>query len=458
MVYQRIPKLSFIIADLIAQGATPVMIGGSVRDFVLYGLEYSSRDYDIEVYHCSLEILQKILEGYGVVRLVGKSFGILMIDGIPVDWSVPRIDDAGRKPHVHIDMHMTYAEAFARRDLTFNAIGIDCITGELLDPYHGVADLQARIARAPNLALFVQDPLRLLRVARFVSCLDVTVDSVLSNACRGMSLDQISTERIGFELAQLIQGAYPSKGLRWLHTIGQLSHVLPELALLAGVCQSPVWHPEGDALEHSFQAIDAAARIASLYDTVEKKMIFLYATLFHDIGKKETTRIHDDGKITSYHHATVGAKLVVSLLQRFHVSKTIIEGVRLLVYYHMHLGQYIKTGARIAAYKWLAHALHPFVSMRMLLEVMTADLQGRNADTYKPLLHSFDTVEECRALLIQHNIYEQPEPALLHAIDLLPLYQGKMLGDQLKKAYQLQIDCNISDKAALYQMLTKRAL
>jgi tRNA nucleotidyltransferase (CCA-adding enzyme) len=161
LVFKTHPLLERIVKDLQNVGAVPLLVGGAVRDFFL-GLE--TKDFDIEVYRISAEELQKILEKYGPVSLVGKSFGVFKLHTINVDWSLPRKDSFGRKPDVIIDQNLSFHEAFIRRDLTINAMGINLISGELIDPFNGKNDLEAKVLRAPDKDFFIQDPLRFYRI------------------------------------------------------------------------------------------------------------------------------------------------------------------------------------------------------------------------------------------------------------------------------------------------------
>ena len=103
-----------------------LIVGGTVRDALL---DLPIKDLDIEIYGIALDELEKILKKYGIVRKVGKVFGVLRIDGFSIDWSIPRTDGPGRKPITVFYPELSYKEAFARRDLTINAMGIDCMSG-----------------------------------------------------------------------------------------------------------------------------------------------------------------------------------------------------------------------------------------------------------------------------------------------------------------------------------------
>ena len=184
------------IVDCIAHnGGRAVLVGGAVRDLLLSFDELPAfakgfgghgrmsgrvKDLDIEVHGLTIDQLHQILEKFGQVSLVGKSFGVLRLHGLDIDWSLPRADSSGRHPHVIIDPHMSIADAFKRRDLTINAMGIDLNTFELLDPWNGSHDLKAGILRAPDATLFIEDPLRLFRVMQFIGRFEMKPDDQLN--------------------------------------------------------------------------------------------------------------------------------------------------------------------------------------------------------------------------------------------------------------------------------------
>ncbi len=261
-----------IIAALHAAGGIVLLVGGAVRDLLL---DLPLKDLDIEVHHLEITTLQKILSQFGTVNSVGKAYGVLRINGIDVDWSLPRTDAQGRKPEVVVDPNMSFAQAFRRRDLTINAMGINVVTYELIDPFGGLYDLENKTLRAPDLEKFVEDPLRFYRVMQFVARFEFKPDADLNLICSRMNISEVSRERIEQEFKKaLLLSHSPSLGFRWLNEVGRLQEILPELAVLRNVEQSPQWHPEGDVFEHTMQAIDAAAR--QRYELQHIKLIMKY--------------------------------------------------------------------------------------------------------------------------------------------------------------------------------------
>ncbi len=434
-----------IVAAIARAGGRAFLVGGAVRDLLL---SEEIKDLDIEVHGISLESLQAILSQFGPVSLIGKAFGVLRLHTIDADWSLPRTDSSGRHPQVAIDPGMSIADAFKRRDLTINAMGIDLTTFELVDPWGGCHDLQQKILRAPDAKLFIEDPLRLFRVMQFIGRFDFKPDAQLNEICARMSLEGISVERIEAEFDKLLlKSARPSLGLRWLKAIGRLQEIFPELAATVGVEQEPEWHPEGDVFEHTMQALDAGVPLS--YDSSQQKLIALYALICHDLGKAVTTRMID-GRVRSHGHEVDGVPLATALLKRITRRVDLIAAVEKIVRHHMAPGLLPANGAKLSAYKRLATKLAPEVSMELLTKVAFADSRGRNPVSSLPLSIDVPLVEQFLRMAQEAHVATQPEAPILQGRDLLSMMApGPAMGELLKKAYDIQIDEGIKDKQEL---------
>ena len=344
-LYAQYPKLEQIVAAIISAGGTPVLVGGAVRDIFLGNIP---KDCDIEVYQLSLEELAEILAQFGRVDYVGKVFGVLKVAGVNGDFALPRKDTEGRKPHVHVDPSMEYHDAFIRRDLTINAMGINLKTHALIDPFNGYEDLQKGVLRAPDTDFFVKDPLRFFRIMQFIGRFEYTPDDELEALCSRMDVSTVSRERIETEFAKLfLKSEFPSRGIRWLKKIGRLDEILPEVAALVGVPQREDWHPEGDVFEHTMQALDAAAHLSQGQDD-ERRLTLLYAALCHDLGKAVATK-KIDGIWRSTGHAEQGVPIAQSLLKRITHNQQLIKIVSTLVRYHMEPLNFIRHNAQLPA-------------------------------------------------------------------------------------------------------------
>ncbi len=426
-------------------GGQSFLVGGAVRDLIM-GLPI--KDLDIEVHNLSLDQLSNVMGAFGHVNYVGKSFGVLRLEGLPVDWSLPRTDQAGRKPDVTLDPAMTIEEALRRRDLTMNAMAIDLMSYELIDPFNGVQDIQEHVMRTPDPYFFIHDPLRFFRVMQFISRFALCPDTELNRVCKQMDITHISRERIEMEFNKLmLLSKQPSLGIRWLEHLGRLSEILPELAATRAVPQDPSWHPEGDVFEHTMQALDAAAQ--ENYDSDRQKIIITYAALCHDLGKVVTTRFIK-GRWRAYGHDRAGVPLTRAMLKRITHDRELIDSVSLLVEYHMVPFEWVKSNARPAAYKRLAYTLSPYVTLGMLARLACADKRGRNPELGHPLITPCPEVEEFVRRAEAAGVLHQPEHPVLQGRDLLDsVPSGPELGRLVKEAYNIQIAQNIHDKGEL---------
>lgn len=447
------PLLEPLIQAINAAGGKTLLVGGAVRDLFL---ELPIKDLDIEVHGITLEKLEEILRTFGPVDVVGKIYGVLRVHPFDIDWSIPRSDAAGRKPEVATDPFMNATQAFRRRDLTMNAMGIDLRTFELYDPFGGLQDIEHKVLRTPDATLFIEDPLRFYRVMQFCARFQMEPDDELNKICSRMDVSGVSRERIETEFEKwLLKSEKPSRALDWLNNIGRLKDILPEIAVLQKVRQNPTWHPEGNVYEHTKQALDAAAQLE--YANNKEKLIIMYATLCHDLGKATTTEIHNN-KITSYGHAQEGVRFAKKLLKRVTRNKELVNAVTKLVRYHMHPLQFMEGGAKLSRYKVLAKKLAPDVTLNMLAKVMLADRLGRNPNKQNPLTGPVEDVEKFLDKARKANVLDKEEKPILLGRDLLDVIPpGQQLGDLLKKAYKIQLQQGITDKQELRRRILEIA-
>lgn len=224
------PLLSPILEHLYAYHITPIIVGGYVRD-ALMGKQ-DSKDMDIELYtHHPLESIASLLNPFGKVNMVGKSFGVLKLRLAEweIDFSLPRTESKEGYGHkgfrVHPDSTLDFASAARRRDFTINAIGFDPQTDTLLDPYHGVNDVHHRHLVYVDATTFGEDPLRVLRAIGFAGRFDLACDPSLVERCHQMvvngALEELPHERIFEEFKKLLLlSPRPSVGLAWFARMG----------------------------------------------------------------------------------------------------------------------------------------------------------------------------------------------------------------------------------------------
>lgn len=447
-IHKKYPMLAVIVADVVSLKGTVFLVGGAVRDIVL---ELPIKDLDIEVHGLVVEQLEKLLKKYGVVNYVGKSFGVFRLVGLDIDWSMPRIDQAGRKPKVTIEPNLSLHEAFARRDLTMNAMGINLYTQEFIDPFNGLEDITLKQLRTPNPLFFIQDPLRFYRVMQFIGRFEFFPDDKLTLLCKTMNLEHISKERISTEFYKLLLKSHrPSLGIRWIFSLGRVQELFPAIGKLVGVPQDSQWHPEGDVFEHSMQAVDSAAFLCAtdyfLQDN-KHKFILLAASLCHDFGKAETTRIVEE-KIRSIGHEIVGASIATKFLKELCYPSDIIESIKKLIRYHMIPVQLIRQRSSNAAFKKLAFKLAPQTTMHMLSFLCYADKRARNGESSVPLYDKvYVEIEEFITKSKQLAIFDCREQPILKGVDVIQFIQsGPLIGQLLKRAYVYQMKHGIQEK------------
>lgn len=458
LIGKEYEKVHEIVAAIAAHKGRALLVGGAVRDMVMTRSYPTSprlrrtqaKDIDIEVYGLSEQQLEDILKQFGPVSLVGKAFGVLRLHGLDVDWSLPRADSPGRKPTVVIDPFMPIETAARRRDLTMNAMALDLVTEELIDPCHGMDDIKNKTLRTPDARFFIQDPLRFYRVMQFIARFDMQPDDELNALCAQMDISDISRERIEEEFKKLfLLSQRASLGLRWLQRIGRLHDVLPELAATVGVQQNPQWHPEGDVFEHTMQAIDAAVVVAQKYDNEDDKLVLFYAALCHDLGKATTTE-EVNGVIKSIGHEKASKPLARTMMKRITHNIDLINAVASLVLYHMTPLQFIVNKAKLSAYKRLANKLAHNVNLSKLIDLCIADKRGRNGAGHEPLTCDFPDVELFREKVEQAGVAVSKIEPLLKGSDLFDVVQpGPKMGRLLRLAYEKQINENVTDKNVL---------
>ena len=443
VIFAQYPLIPPIIQAIYKEGGSAYLVGGAVRDLYL-GLPI--HDLDIEVHNLTLDQLAAILSTISPVNYVGKSFGVLKLPGVPIDWALPRTDLAGRKPQVFLDPSLKIEEALRRRDVTMNAMAIELSTGKWIDPFGGRADIDQGLLRSPDLSFFSEDPLRFYRVMQFIGRFSMKPDLALESLCSRMDISQISVERIEVEFEKLfLLSKCPSLGLRWLFNLGRLAEILPELAHTHSIKQEPHWHPEGDVFEHLMQSVDAAAQIEG---TSEERLILIYAALCHDLGKVSTS-IMVEGKIKSPGHAEASVPLARRLLKRISSHKKLIETVSLLVKYHMVPGQFIKQDSGPSAYRRLAIKLSKYTNIEMLARLALADRRGRNGEGHCPLTTTPHFLGEFLRRAHDAQALSRPEQ-ILHGRDIQDVVPaGPTMGALLAYAYELQIEEGITQKEIL---------
>lgn len=420
-------------------GGRALLVGGCVRDGLL-GLQ--AKDIDMEVYGLDAEQVETTLREDFRLDTVGRAFGVFIVKTYDIDIALPRRESKTGPKHtdfvVEGDPTMTPDEAASRRDFTINAISYDLLNGELLDPYNGKRDLEAKRLRHVSGA-FGEDPLRVLRGMQFVARFDIDPAPETIAICRQLSPEHLPAERLWEEWKKLLlKGQSISKGLHFLNDCGWLRY-FPEIEAMVGCEQDPAWHPEGDVWVHTCHCLDAFAAHRT-GDPWEDLVVGL-AVLCHDMGKPTTSYLDDEtGRIRSPRHDIEGVPVARSFLERLTRQKKIFDEVLPLVEQHMRPLALYRDGAGDSAIRRLAARVK---RLDRLTRVAFADKSGRPPIVVEDFPEGDWLLERAAELAIRDNA---PKPILLgrHLVQL-GVKPGPNFGKILDRCYEAQLDGAFTD-------------
>ena len=446
-------KLAAEIAEKSARaGGRAFLVGGAVRDRLL---GFEPKDLDLEIFGVPEDSLTSLLEEFGSVHLVGRRFAVFHVatpEGT-VEVSLPRRETKTGPGHrgfaVEADPGMEPRDASARRDFTVNALMEDPLTGEVLDFWEGRRDLEEGVLRHVSSA-FSEDPLRVLRVARFVSRFGWRVHPETAALCRSLDLAELPRERIEEEWRQiLVVGEHPGAGVRVMEEVGALEF-FPELDALRGVPQDPEWHPEGDVFVHSCLALDAAVAIREEMEDPWSEML---AVLCHDLGKPAAT-VNQDGRWRSPGHDIGGLEPTRKFLERITAQPGVMEKVEALVKEHLRPTQLWQ--AREDVSDSAIRRLSLRVDIPTLIRVAWADAAGRGEPMPGP-----GEWEPARWLLDRAaalGVEKEPVRNFLQGKDLLEFgaEPGPGIGEILDEAFELQIEGALADRESALSWARER--
>ena len=453
-----LPKiLEDILKDLQKIGATPIVVGGSVRDFFL---NIPVKDYDIEIFGIdSLDIIQKSLEKFGSVKLVGKSFGVLTlrVNEYDFDFALPRIEKKIGNTHQDFEVitnaNLSFKEAAIRRDFTINAIGYDFFKQEFLDPFDGINDLKNKIIKHINDTTFIEDSLRVYRAVQFASRFDFEIAENTKELCKQIVLNDELTylpkERVYEEFKKLfLKSEKPSIGFELLRELGLLKY-FQELEVLIDCIQEPEYHPEGDVWIHTMMSLDELARILKEENIEDeyRKLYLFYGILCHDFGKPFCTK-EINGKITSFKHEALGIEPTISFLSKLTNEKKFIEIVCSLVKNHLTPFQLYLAESSLKAIKRLSLK----VNIEDLCFVCLADCLGRTIkDKEKCPKATTWLLTKAKEL----DIHNEPIKQLVLGRDLIELgfKPSSKFKEILEFAFDLQIDENMNKEEIIKKII-----
>jgi poly(A) polymerase len=425
-----------------AAGHALHLVGGSVRDALLGRL---GDDLDLTTDARPDQVLALVAGWAEQTWDTGIAFGTVGVlkRGFKLEVTTYRAeayDSSSRNPVV------TYGDTLdvdlSRRDFTVNAMALALpdwrAPSAFVDLYGGIDDLAARVIRTPGTAeaSFDDDPLRMLRAARFASQLGFRVEPSVVAAMAAMAdrLEIISVERVREELTRLLVGAAPRAGLELLVDTGLAAWVLPELPALR--LEIDEHHQHKDVYEHTLQVLERAIRL----ETDGPDLVLRLAAVLHDIGKPATRRHQPGGGVSFHHHEVVGAKMARKRLRALTYGKDVVEPVCQLIDLHLRFHGYGSAG-------WTDSAVRRYVTdagdqLDRLHALVRSDCTTRNRRRAAALAASYDDLEARIARLAEQEELSKIRPDLDgHAVmQLLGIPGGPLVRQALAHLLELRLE------------------
>jgi poly(A) polymerase len=439
---QHDASLSSLGAVFAAAGRELYLVGGSVRDALLGRL---SADLDFTT-NARPDELQKLLRPWADGMWdTGIEFGTIgAIRGEQrveiTTFRADTYDRVSRNPQVRFGDNLH--DDLVRRDFTVNAMAVRITAdgpGDFLDPLHGLAALQARMLDTPSAPemSFGDDPLRMLRAARFVSQLGFAVAPRVRTAIAEMApeMSRITAERIAAELDKLILGADPVAGIDLMVQTGLGEQVLPEVGAMRMAIDEH--HQHKDVYQHSLTVLRQAM---DLEGSSGPDLVLRWAALLHDIGKPPTRKHEADGGVSFHHHEVVGAKMVRKRMRALKYSKQMVDDVSQLVYLHLRFHGY-------GDGKWTDSAVRRYVTdagplLAQLHKLVRADCTTRNKRRAARLQANYGDLEERIAALAAKEDLQRVRPDLdgNAIMELLGIPAGPQVGQAWRFLKELRLD------------------
>jgi poly(A) polymerase len=429
-----------------AAGHELALVGGPVRD-VFLGRAHDDLDLTTDA---RPERIQEVVAGWADhTWTVGIEFGTV---GLRKGRSIFEIttyrsdsyDRSSRKPVVEYGTSLV--DDLARRDFTINAMAARLPGHQLVDPFGGLADMQHKLLRTPGTpqASFTDDPLRILRAARFTAQLGFTVAPEVRQAMEDMAgllaPPKVSAERIAAELTKLLTSPLPRgprAGIALLVETGVAEQVLPEVPMLR--LESDEHYRHKDVYQHSLTVLDQAIALEPRYQ-LEQDLVLRLAVLLHDIGKPRTRSRLPGGRVAFHHHEIVGAKMARKRLTELRYGKDIVTAVSRLIELHLRFHGYGEGDWTDSAVRRYVHDAGPLLSR--LHALTRADCTTRNKAKALRLERAYDDLEERIA-----DLHTREELARIRGdldgneiMELLGLKPGPAVGRAVKYMLELRME------------------
>jgi poly(A) polymerase len=434
------------------------LVGGPVRDALL---GRSVKDLDFTTNARAADI-QKILKPWAEhIWDVGIKFGTVGAkrDGYALEITTYRTevyDPTSRKPQVNFGDSLI--EDLQRRDFTINAVALKLPDFEIVDPHDGITDLINNKLTTPidPETLFSEDPLRMLRAARFIAKLNLIVDPTIVAAVKKLKerLQVVSKERISDELTKLLLLDSPSAGLEFLVETELAEQFLPELPALK--LEVDEHHRHKDVYQHTLIVLEQVIELEKSHKpTTEPDLVLRLAALLHDIGKPRTRKFEAEGRVSFHHHEVVGARMTKKRLHELRFSKELISDVAKLVELHLRFHGY-GTG------QWTDSAVRRYVRdagdlLVKLHKLTRADSTTRNQKKAEELQKNYDQLEARIEELSKAEELASIRPDLdgQEIMQILNLPPGPLVGKAYEYLLELRLENGpISKDAAKAELLT----
>nr|WP_112472861.1 CCA tRNA nucleotidyltransferase [Streptomyces sp. ST1020] len=419
-------------------GFSLALVGGSVRDALLGRL---GNDLDFTTDARPEAVLKIVRPWADAVWEVGIAFGTVgaQKDGWQIEVTTYRseaYDRTSRKPEVSYGESIE--EDLVRRDFTVNAMALALPERTFIDPHGGLDDLAARVLRTPGTPedSFSDDPLRMMRAARFAAQLDFEVAPEVVTAMTDMAerIGIVSAERVRDELNKLILSAHPRKGLTLLVDTGLAERVLPELPALR--LESDEHHRHKDVYEHTLIVLEQAMAL----EEDGPDLVLRLAALLHDIGKPRTRRFESDGRVSFHHHEVVGAKMTTKRMTALKYSNELVKDVSRLVELHLRFHGY-------GAGEWTDSAVRRYVRdagplLSRLHKLTRSDCTTRNRRKAVSLSRAYDGLEERIVELGKQEELDAIRPDLdgNQIMEILGVGPGPAIGKAYKFLLELRLE------------------
>ena len=437
------PSVSRLAKAFADAGYELALVGGPVRDAFLghdvHDLDFTTNARPDDI----LRIVEPISEAQWDI---GRDFGTIgaQIAGEKVEITTYRADQYDgktRKPEVAFGNSLE--EDLIRRDFRVNAMAVRLPQLILVDPSGGVEDLQAKILRAPKSAevSFTEDPLRMMRAARFASQLGFHPDEETEWAMTEFAgaIENISAERVNEELCKLLQTDHPRAGIELLVSTGIAAIVLPEIPALR--LEVDEHHHHKDVYEHSLTVLEQAIDLEKERNPGEPADVTLrLAALLHDIGKPATRQLEPGGAVSFHHHDLVGAKLATKRMKALRFDKETTQNVARLIELHLRFFGYSDAAWSDSAVRRYARDAGDLLDR---LHILTrADVTTRNKRKADRLAFAYDDLEQRIAELSKAEELAAIRPDLNgeEIMEILSIPAGREVGEAYNYLLNVRLD------------------